>query len=284
MSKVELSDKSKNVYFDTSIYNRLFDDPEKERVLRLIKEKTLNVIPSVVNLCELLMTSVPNRKTELIRIYQEIRNDFHPLKPFTWLLKDSVESVEKDLKDWEINYPIDITDETENICRDLIRQKGIELEPYFQGARDFIQDVKKREKLADELQYFAYVDSKSGQKIMIELFDQICTSMGKVCQLDEDNKLAIITSPLMPWKYYLESYAYLFYRRAFQDKWYGKQSNPGPSDLEQCVYLFWSGKLIIEDNVFIAFVSRLKEIRNYDVQIMDYSGFRDLLLNEIYGS
>ena len=112
LSIVDVSDRSKNVYLDTSIYNRLFDDPEKERILRFIRKKNLNVIPSVVNLCELLMTSVPNRKTELIGIYQEIRNDFHPLKPFTWLLKDSVESVEKDLKDWEINYPIDITDKT----------------------------------------------------------------------------------------------------------------------------------------------------------------------------
>ena len=280
MSKeiIDVTDRSRNVYFDTSIYNRLFDDPDKERILRLIKEKSLIIIPSVVNLCELLMTNAPDRRIELIRIYNEIRNDFHPLKLFTWLLKDSVESVQNGLDEWEINYPISIIDETESICRDLISQKGVELEPYLQGARDYIQEVAKREKLSDELQYFAYIDSESGQRILLELFAQICKSLGIVCQLEEEKILAIIKSPFMPWKYYLESYAYLFYRRAFPDTAYGRKSNPGPSDLEQCAYLFWTGNYVIEDDNFLEFLKRLKAIRNYRVEIMNYSEFKHFLL------
>lgn len=280
MSKeiIDVTERSRNVYFDTSIYNRLLDDPEKDQMLKLIRDKRLIIIPSVVNLCELLMTSTPERKSELIRIYNELRNDFHPLKPYTWLLKDSFECAQNGLDEWEIVYPISITDETANICRYLISQKGIELEPYLQGARDYIQEVAKREPLADELQYFAYIDSESGQKILLGLFDQVCTSMGAVCRLDEGKKLALIKSPSMPWKYYLESSAYLFYRRAFPDKGYGRKSNLGPSDLEQCVYLFWTGNYVIEDENFLEFLKRLKAIRNYQVEIMNYFEFKHFLL------
>jgi hypothetical protein len=280
MVSIDLSDRSRNVYFDTSIYNRLLDDPEKEWLVQQIRANNLIVIPSAVNLCELLMTSDPSRKADLIRTYDEIRNDFFPLMPFTWLLKESVESVERGLDYWTFNYPIDINLETENICRELMSNKGVKLETYIQGARDFIQDVAKKEKLADEFQYFDYINSENGDRILLDMFDQICGALSLSIQLSEALKLSIVRSPFMPWKYYLEAYAYLFYRRAFPDRNYGKWSNPGDSDLEQCVYLFWAGKFIIEDANFIKFLNRLKELRKYDVEIMNYSDFKNYLIND----
>lgn len=275
---LDVTERSRNVYFDTSIYNRLLDDPEKERLLKIIREKNLIIIPSVINLCELLITSTPERKKELISIYNEIRNDFHPLKPSPWLLKDSVESVEKGDNEWEITYPISINKKMERICHDLASQGGKEIEPYLQGARNYIQEIAKKKRLSDELQYFSYIDSETGQIILLKLFAQICESVEIVFHFNEDTQFSIIKSPFLPWKYYLESYAYLFYRRAFPDKKYGKKSNPGPSDLEQCVYLFWTGKFVIEDANFLIFLKRLKAIRDYQVNIINYSEFKHYLL------
>ena len=101
-------------------------------------------------------------------------------------------------------------------------------------------------------------------------------AMDIVFQLDEGEKLALIKSSSMPWKYYLESYAYLFYRTAFPDR---KRSNPGPSDLEQCIYLFWTGNYVIKDEIFLEFLKRLKAIRNYKVEIMNYPEFKHYLLS-----
>lgn len=274
-----MDERPKNVYFDTSIYNCLLDDSDKDTVLQAIREKNLVVIPSIVNLCELLMSSKPERKKNLIHIYNEIRNDYFPLKPIPWLLKESVENVEKRLTEWKLNYPIDISYETENICRVLKRLKGNELAIYIQGARDFIQDVSKRENLADEFQFFNYIDSQNGEHNLLNLFDQICKSVNMTPQLSRDEKLSIIRDPNMPWKYYFEVYTYLFYRRAFPDKNYGKKSVPGVYDLEQCVYLFWVSKFIIEDDNFIQFVKRLKEIRNYNTEIINYSDFKNYLFS-----
>jgi hypothetical protein len=278
--KIDLSERIRNVYFDTSIFNHLLDDPEKNQLLGLIKGKHLIVIPSIVNLCEMLLTCSSERKNKLIDLYHEIRNEFFPLKPFVWVLKECIDAVEAGREDFEINYPIEISVETENICRDLKRQEGVEIEPYIQRARDFIQEVAKKEKLADEIQYFAFITSEKGEQILLDLFDKICPALGIDPRLNIDSKLSIIQSPFMPWKYYLEAISYLFYRRAFPDTNYGKRSNLGYSDLEQCVYMFWAGKFIIEDDNFLDFLKRLKEIRNYETEIMNYSDFKSFLIKK----
>lgn len=274
---IDVSDRSKSIYFDTNIYNRLLDDPERDRIVELIKERGLVVVPSVVNLCELLMTSDAVRKEELIRIYDEIRNDFHPLKPFTWLLQESVEAVQQNLGELEIVYPIGVSNATEEICRELMAQKGAGIEPYLQGSRDYIQKIAQRTPLADDVQFFAFVDSENGQGTMLDLFAQICTALGIDCNLDETKRVAIMRSLSLPWKYYLESYAYLFYRRAFPDRSYGKGSNPGSSDLEQCIYLFWPGYFVVEDGIFLGFLKHLGELRSYPTKIMNYTEFNELL-------
>jgi len=144
-----LSDRSRSVYFDTSIYNRLLDDPEKDQIIELIGKNSLIVIPSVVNMCELLMTSDPSRKDALIRIYNEIRNDMHPLKPFVWLLKESVEAVQKGLKEWEINYPIEMGQKAESICRKIFNKKEEDIKSSFKNAREFIKNKVNKGKLPD---------------------------------------------------------------------------------------------------------------------------------------
>jgi len=278
--RIDTSEKSRNVYFDTNIYNCILDDPNKEEVLKHIKRKNLIIIPSAVNLCELLVTAAQDRRIELISIYNEIRNDFHPLKPFNWLLRDSVESVQSGLEEWEINYPIDTDDITKSLCRELAQLNGRRLEPYLRHARGYIQEVAKNEKFHDEFQYFEFIDSEHGDKILLDIFGQICKSLGVICRLNKDMRLSIIRSPFMPWKYYLESHIYFIYRKLFLNKNYGRKLNPNILDLEQCVYLFWPGKFITEDRIFLEFINRLRSIRYYKVEIMNYSEFKQYLYRE----
>ena len=276
--RVDLTDRSRNIYLDTSIYNCLLDDLDKDLILYAAKEKNLIIIPSAINLCELLMTLDPVRKGNLIQIYNEIRNDFHPLKPFPWLLKESIECVERGVEYLEINYPINVNEGTEKICRDVMKKKGYELDGYVQGARDYIQDVAKRKKLADEEQYFAYLNSNAGEDMSLSLFDQICKGYDPAPDLDRETKLSIIRSPILPWKYYLEAHYYFFYRRSFPEEKYGKNRNPGESDLEQCIYLFWASKFVARDVSLLDFLKRLNEIREYDKRIMDYQEFKSFLI------
>ncbi len=261
-----------NGYFDTNIYNRILDDPHKESIIKKIKKKGIIPIPSAINLCEILSTSDENRKNDLVNIYNTIRNNYFPLKPYTWLLKESVEAVEKGMEEIEVNYPIEVNKDTEDLCRKITSNKGIELEKYIQGARKYVQEKIKEMKIADEKSFFAYADGEND--FSISLFDDLCQAMGIKHNLNRKQILGILQSHSMPWLYILDAFLYLFYRRPFKSEGYGKRSNPEVADLEQSGYLFWADLFVIKDDAFFSFMKELKQLRGYEKEIMNYSEFK----------
>lgn len=264
-----------NCYFDTSIYNKILDDSHKELIIKRIKKKGLIPIPSAINLCEILSTSDENRKNDLIIIYNTVRNNYFPLKPYTWLLRESVEAVEKGIEEIEVNYPIEVNKYTEDLCRKITSNKGIELEKYIQGARKYVQEKIKEMKITDEKSFFTYADGKID--FSISLFNSLCQAMGINHKLNREQILGIIQSHSMPWLYILDAFLYIFHRRPFKSEGYGKRSNPGVADLEQSSYLFWANLFVIKDDAFFSFMKELKQLRGYEKEIMNYAEFKKYL-------
>jgi len=275
MSKqtIDMSDRTNNVYFDTSIYNRLLDDSNSEGILRRIKEKQFNIVPSVINLCELLMTSNIERRTALIQLYNELRNDIHPLKPDIWLLRDSVEALARGGQELEISYPLAADDETMEICSEIKKASRAGMQKSLKAAREYVQSIAKKEKLASEGQYFEYLDSDHGFDVLRETFVSLCNALGCQETLSDQATRDLIQSPALPWKYFLESIAYLYYRRAFPSERYGRDTNPGDMDLTQCIYLFWPRRFVVQDGPFHKFLKDLKMLRGYENDILEYDEF-----------
>jgi len=127
-----------NCCFDTSIYNHILDDPKKELIIEIIKSKRIRAIPSVVNLCEILFTPDKDRKQRLLNIYNEIRDDYHALKPFTELLRDATMGVQKNEDEMKVNMPIPINGDTKEICEKALSNAGEEFDKYALKARDWV--------------------------------------------------------------------------------------------------------------------------------------------------
>jgi hypothetical protein len=270
---IDLSDRFRNVYFDTSIYNRLLDDKDSGSIIKAIQRSDFVVIPSIINLCEMLMTTDEERRVKLIRLYHDLRNDFFPLKPDLWLLGESVEAVANGAQELRVNYPIEINDQTKEICSQIKEVAGKSIEEALRAARLYVQKIAKTERLATEEQYFQYLDGVDGQLVLRRLFDSFCKALGCQQALGEGAGHYLIRSPEMPWKYFLESSAYLFYRRAFPQKRFGRRANPGQMDLMQCVYLFWPVRFVVHDGPFFDFLKQLVRLRNYEIRILDYAEF-----------
>lgn len=270
---VDLSDRFRNVYFDTSIYNRLLDDRDSGSIINAIKRSALVVIPSVINLCEMLMTADEERRVKLIQLYHDLRDDFFPLKPDVWLLRESVEAVARGAQELGVNYPIELNDQTKEICSQIKKVAGEGIEEALQAARLYVQKTAETERLATEEQYFKYLDSDNGHIVLRKLFDSFCKALGCQQTLGDEEGHYLIRSPEMPWKYFLESTAYLFYRRAFPQDGFGRRAIPGQMDLMQCVYLFWPGRFVVQDGPFFDFLKQLGRLRNYEILILDYAEF-----------
>jgi len=264
-----------NCYIDTNIFDKILKASNRDLIIKKIKQKGIVLLPSASNLCEILSTSNEKRKNDLIDTYYKIKDDYFPLKPYTWLLGEFVEAVEKGQEEIEVNYHIEINKLTEDICKELRNIQGIKLEDYIQGARKFVQENREKIKIPDAKSFFDYADTNVG--IFVDIFNSICDALGIKHNLNTKQILEIRFSQKMPWLYFLDAFLYIFYRRAIRTEGYSGRSNPQSADLEQVLYLFCVSFFVTEDNNFREFIKELKEIRGYEQEIFNYSEFMDYL-------
>jgi len=267
-----------NCYFDTSIYNHILDDPKKELIIEIIKSKRIRAIPSVVNLCEILFTPDKDRKQRLLNIYNEIRDDYHALKPFTELLRDATMGVQKNEDEMKVNMPIPINGDTKEICEKALSNAGEEFDKYALKARDWVFTSQGKKKLPDAKTFFEISDDENMRPTWIKLFRGACDGLGiKELSLNEETIMRFITDINSPWKYYLDTTLLIFYRRALSTAKYGRKTNPGGADLQQGIYLCWADIFVIKDGRFYEFMKELKSLRNYNKKIFTHDEFKDFL-------
>ncbi|MEA2006252.1 MAG: hypothetical protein U9O50_08375 [Acidobacteriota bacterium] len=268
-----------NCYFDTSIYNRILDDQDKDLIIENIKRKSITAIPSLVNLCEILQTPDKERKQSLLSIYHEIRNDYHALKPFTILLRDAVEAIQEGNIYVEVNMPVKIDAETEQLCKDVLKNPGKEFDEYALKARGWLFEEKRIKYMPDSKTFLKNSNDERMNQIWIELFKKgACEGLGiKGLKLNDDTILQIVKDPNSPWKYHLDTYLLILYRRAMKTEGYGKKTNPGGADLIQGIYLSWSDIFVIRDGNFYDFMKELKYAQGYQKEIFTYGEFKKYL-------
>jgi hypothetical protein len=238
----------------------------------------MTAIPSLVNLCELLQTSDEARKQSLLNVYNEIRNDYHPLKPFTTLLKDAVLVVQEGNIDVQANMAVAIDDTTKQLCIEALKDSGKEFDNYALRARDLLFREQRIKPPPDAKTLFEASYAKEMNPVWINLFVGVCRGLGiEELKLDEETILRMVRDPLSPWKYYFDTTLLAFHRRAMRTEGYGRKSNPGGADLEQGIYLCWAEIYVIKDGVFYEFIKELKKLLGYSKEIYDYEEFRGFL-------
>lgn len=267
-----------NCYFDTSIYNQILDDPDKDSVLESIKKKRITAIPSLVNLCEILQTPIEERKQGLLNIYNEIRDDYHPLKPFPILLRDAVLAIQEGNISVKANMSVAIDGATEQLCKDALKDSGKEFDEYTLKARDWLFSEQGITTLPDVKTFFKASHAKRMNPIWINFFTGACKGLRvKELKLDEKTILRMIKDPKSPWKYYLDTKLLILHRRAMRTEGYGRKSNPGGADLEQGIYMCWADIYVIKDGEFYEFIKELKDILSYTKEIFNYDELKEFL-------
>lgn len=263
-------------YFDTSIFNWILKDTSKELIIKKIEEKKLNVIPSVITKCEILLTSDEKQKKKLLDLYEEIRRDFFHAKAPTHLLTDATNSLQDGKGEIEINYPIIEDRVLEGICKELKELSGVEIEKSIVKARKFIKEKIDEIKLNNPISYFKYLDG-DGIQIQILLLKSLCLPLKIELSLGDDEIINLIQSYMTPWKYFLDSYLFFYFRRTLMLENYGKYKNPGHFDLEQSIYLYWATIFVLEDGRFYDFLKELSTLRGYKTKIFTYNEFKNYL-------
>lgn len=266
-----------NCYFDTSIYNQIFDDPYKDLIIKEINRREIIIIPSIINKCEILLTRNEDRKESLLNLYDTIRNDYFPLKTPPDLLRESVLTIQQNKSEMEVNYPIKSDNEIEDICKELKNIGGLEIEKAIVGAREHIKENLDKIKITDCIKYFAYIDSEEGIQFQVTLFKELCATLNIDLNLNEEKIISLVQSYETPWKYFLDSYLYFCFTRGVRQENYGKDKSPGHFDLDQCINLYWANIFVLQDERFYNFLKELNRFRGYNKKIFTYDEFKNHL-------
>ncbi len=268
-----------NCYFDTSIYNQILDDLKKDLIIKEMNRREMITIPSIINKCEILLTTDKDRKRNLLDLYETIRNDFFTLKAPPDLLRESISAIQQNKGEMEVNYPIKSDDELVDICKELKKISGIEIEKAISGAREYIKRNLDKIKITDPISYFAFIDREDGIQIQVMLVKGLSASLNIDLKLIEKEIISLIQSYETPWKYFLDSYLYFCFTRGVRLEDYGKDKSPGHFDLDQCIYLYWANIFVMQDDEFCNFLKEINGLREYNKKIFTYDEFKkDLCL------
>jgi len=268
-----------NCYFDTSIYNQILDDPNKDKIVQKIREKQLTTIPSLVNLCEIIMTPDAERKQKLLSIYNEIRDDYYALKPFTVLLRDAMLAIQKGEAEIDVNMAV-VEENTERLCRDALEDTGKGFDEYALKAREWLFSEYKSSDLPDAKTFFKISYERRMIPIWRKIIEGAIEGLGiKDLIMSDEFVLQTVTNSKSIWKYFLDTYLLIFHRRAMRSEGHGKKSNPGGADLIQGLYLAWADIFVIKDDKFNFFMKELKELQGYQKEIFTYDEFKEYLIS-----
>ena len=254
-------------YFDSSIYGYILKDKNKELILKEIKKREIVVVPSVINLYEIVKMPNKRLKQELIKIYDEVRNNYDPLVPDFEILKNWFVARTKRKNKVQINYPIKINSETEELLK-IMYSDTKQKENALRKARNRVQ---KRLILNKGNEFFSIFYD---EKILSYLIKELCVALGLSLNITKGEIVILFLEEGSPWVYYLDSIGYEFYKRAISSKSYGRKTNPGSEDLGQCTYLIWADMFVMEDRYFYYFLKELNNLKKYNKKILNFGEFK----------
>ena len=257
-------------YFDSSIYGYILKDKNKELILKEIKKRELVVVPSVINLYEILKTPNKRIKLELVKIYDEVRNNYDPFLPDFEILKNWFVARTKRKNKVQINYPIKINNETEESLK-IMYGDTKQKERALRKARNRVQ---KRLILNKDNEFFKIFYDEETLSYLIK---ELCVALDLSLNIIKSKIVRLFLEEGSPWVYYLDSIGYEFYKRAIISKSYGKKTNPGSEDLGQCTYLIWADMFVMEDRYFYYFLKELNSLKKYNKKILNYREFKAYL-------
>lgn len=242
----------KTLYLDTSIINRIYDDPDFDKIINIIKSH-LEIYPSIFNVIELASTPNMNRRIGLLKILKSISGNYRPLALPGEILKRSLQaiclgdknidiSIDDKFEDvWEmLNDPERIGDDAYTDIYNWKQKQEKWYQDMHYNGRPMIQKVISS--LSSDEQNELYrnfsklINYYSQQfKLISDFIDKI--DIKNILSIPPEEKVNKILKYSEHWRFFLAGLIYSLYTRSFRSINYSKKKNPGSIDTQQSIYL-----------------------------------------------
>jgi hypothetical protein len=231
---------------DTNAWNDLFDDPDQEYLLELLRTRV--VLPTTLAISELAATKDATRRQSLIRLVKSVGRDNRPLAMPNQLMILACQGYARRESSltlnsggeaegaWiALNDPKRVDTEARRVTLQFNQERERIFRKWNEGLRsalqrDFGTGVVRPRSMSALIRHYSQNDDFLYEVVNVIYERAVGTALPR-------NELRSLISSLSYWPMFLMGYACAFYQRAVQDEGYGHDRNPGHLDLWSATYL-----------------------------------------------
>jgi len=274
---------------DTSGINRLFDDPERDVIVKAMLAVASFRI-SAYNVLEAAKTAEDGRRTGLIALMKQLAQGKRPLdRPNTILLTYAMaharhaSSVEVNRDDnlegvWiAINEPHLVDEEARTEVLEWAKELEKDFDHVTGADRDAFQNLFSQnpsaqpKSIASTIRHFLSKRYEC-KSLVTEIYER---QVGKT--LTDADYQDLVREPV--WPLYLLGYAFGVHKRSIESKGFSPRRNAGAVDLAQAVYLTMCDRFVTNDK---AQYRALRLLNTFNTkrrtEVLQYDTFRSRLL------
>ena len=278
------------MYFDTSVINALYDDPQRSRILDGIHCRGLSR-PSEVNVMEVIQNASAKRRHGLLRLMNELAGGTLPLALPTLIIRRIASAhvrgqmgftTEIDRNSRDVALALRSPELTDEYSRDI----GLRWSAYVNNEFDSIaRGMRERAQMARPSGQEPWFRSASAaiRHLMMSPgleFQKFATMLyfTETGHLPSTDDLDYVTSH-PAWRLFFGATALAMHRRSMRAEKYGRSRVAGGADLAQSVYLAFCDVFVTHDKGQRRALSFLNVLNGSSTcKVVSYETFRTAIL------
>ena len=282
-----LSDVQNKQILDTSAWNALFDDPDRELLLEAALSRT--IFPTCIAITEVAATEDTARRMNILRLMKTLGRDNRPMASPNQLVIMACEAYSKraamitlnagcDAEGaWNaLNNPTQVDEAAQRLALDFNEERENVVRTLTEGLRGELQSIfvagtQRPRSIGSLIRQYSRADN-----FLYEVINPIYErATGGALPRAE---LRLLLNSLYEWPMFLMGYACAIYQRAVQEKGYGHKRNPGHLDLWSATYLPICDVFVTRDKHQRRALKILNKANPRPTRILSYSQWRESLL------
>ena len=282
-----LSDVRNKHILDTSAWNALFDDPDRDVLIEATLSQT--IFPTCIAITEVAATEDAARRMQILCLMKTLGRDNRPMASPNQLIIMACEGYSKRAAMITLNAESDaegawialsdptLVDETaQRLALDFNEERENVMRTFTEGLRQGLQSIfvagtQRPRSIGSLVRHYSRDDS-----FLYEVVNPIYErATGSALPGAE---LRALLNSLYEWPMFLMGYACAIYQRAVQEQGYGHKRNPGHLDLWSATYLPICDVFVTGDKRQRRALKILNKANPRSTRILSYAQWRQSLL------
>ena len=282
-----LSDVRDKHILDTSAWNALFDDPDRDVIVEAALSRT--IFPTCIAITEVAATEDTARRIDVLRLIKTLGRDNRPMASPNQLIIMACEGYSKRAATITLNAgsdaegawialsdPTQVDEAAQRLALDFNEERENVMRTFTEGLRwelqsIFVAGTQRPRSIGSLIRHYSGNDD-----FLYEVINPIYkrATGGGLPRAE----LRPLLSSLYEWPMFLMGYACAIYQRAVQEQGYGHKRNPGHLDLWSATYLPICDVFVTRDKRQRRALKILNKANPRPTRILSYAQWRESLL------